>query len=847
MRRCAAFVSVSLLLGWSTAVYSWRGSDAGRTDSSAAATVLRVARSADGLRFVDTGEVFLKRATAPDMIVLEDGEVLAVFDYAVRGRAGGTVLALSRSSDGGRSWSRARPIRFNGAKGRATGARHGDLVRTEDGRVRVHFTTAIEPRRKSHRRRTGHLAVVRAAERRGDVDFRFDPRVKIRVASGGDVHPMSVLIDKQLHLYVADLGGHTGRSSTRLTRIRHLVSGDGRSYSRLRSTYVRKADFAGSIVSLGDGFRAYASTSEGVVSLVSDDVRRWRLERGVRVREGWDPAVARLTDGSYLMLYCAEMDDASLSSTAIVEAPIGEWTDKSGGSDDGVLTGEGDATAAGGSGGEASETVADGAGEAEGAPVAGAEGDGTGAVEAGPESEGELIELVELTDYWDPIASDGFAPLPDFVHRIDYFEWYAQYALGRPADNAFDAYMKIMPDPYVEDGWEPYKRMFNNMFTGKDAGAPGPWDAAGHPEWETSRRQVRHLLDGFREASRYGGYASPPMTKQREEGTGVDDAPTLYHLILPSLAGHRHLSKATLADAWRVDEEGRVSSERMLDAFETTLRAANHLEQGPTIIEDLVSLAERRLVEENARWALERDVFSVDELETTLETLREHDRIDRGFELSMRGEHAFSMDIMQHMFSPPTSEGLPQFNRKRTEDVFDFSDKLLDGFAGMTPDDVYNTIDAMDASNRELDQLMGIGYPDVRAADVDGVYERYRETSPITEEFVPSFGRYYQVKAQTEASRRATQLAYETHLYKARTGRWPKSLDELSVGYGTDVRIDPFTGDYFGYRLTDDGPQIYSASENGIDDGGVHSSSWGRTPDNDAASDDYVFWPPQAR
>ena len=59
------------------------------------------------------------------------------------------------------------------------------------------------------------------------------------------------------------------------------------------------------------------------------------------------------------------------------------------------------------------------------------------------------------------------------------------------------------------------------------------------------------------------------------------------------------------------------------------------------------------------------------------------------------------------------------------------------------------------------------------------------------------------------------------------------------------MRIDPFTGRYFGYRLTEEGPRIYSLSENGIDDGGIHSPRWDDKIENDAGSDDHVFWPPQ--
>ncbi len=164
----------------------------------------------------------------------------------------------------------------------------------------------------------------------------------------------------------------------------------------------------------------------------------------------------------------------------------------------------------------------------------------------------------------------------------------------------------------------------------------------------------------------------------------------------------------------------------------------------------------------------------------------------------------------------------------------------------MKPGDVYATIDAFDEHYHNLAEMMSTGYPKVRASDIEAATDRHVHTSPVTESMMPALSRYYKLGARGEASRRATQLSYATHLYKVRHGRWPESLDELSDDAGTQMKIDPFSGGYFGYRLTEDGPTIYSASENGVDDGGVHSRRW----DDSAASgesDDHVFWPPQPR
>ena len=206
------------------------------------------------------------------------------------------------------------------------------------------------------------------------------------------------------------------------------------------------------------------------------------------------------------------------------------------------------------------------------------------------------------------------------------------------------------------------------------------------------------------------------------------------------------------------------------------------------------------------------------------------------------------MDLTQYLYMPPGANGTPKsYKPERLNGVFDFSPEMIDRIARMEPDEVHASINTFDNHYRKLVEQFRIGYPEVRTADISAITEEHLRTTPLTEFLMPNLSRYYQLKARSKASRRATQLAYATRLFKERNGRWPESLDELPPEHGQNMRIDPFSGDYFGYQLTDDGPKIYSASENGIDDGGVHSPRWADEIENDAGSDDYVFWPPQPR
>ncbi len=174
------------------------------------------------------------------------------------------------------------------------------------------------------------------------------------------------------------------------------------------------------------------------------------------------------------------------------------------------------------------------------------------------------------------------------------------------------------------------------------------------------------------------------------------------------------------------------------------------------------------------------------------------------------------------MFPPPTEEELAQTTAEGT----------IQGFR-----EYY----------REYADLVRRGYPEVRPADLDRVQQTFVESNYVAKQIAPSLSRVYALSTQYEASRRATQLTYAIHLHKSRTGNWPASLNELPERYTESVRTDPFSGEDFAYRLTADGPLLYSKSDNGRDDGGVHHRQWGRGADDPNASDDFVFWPPQDR
>ena len=162
------------------------------------------------------------------------------------------------------------------------------------------------------------------------------------------------------------------------------------------------------------------------------------------------------------------------------------------------------------------------------------------------------------------------------------------------------------------------------------------------------------------------------------------------------------------------------------------------------------------------------------------------------------------------------------------------------------PTQAQSAAEALQQHYPRLGEQFRTGYPQVTARDVKTLNQQFMKPNTVTQTFVPALDRAYLLNARNETGRRGTQLAWAVHLFHARNGRWPASLDELPAD-GSKMRTDPFSGRDFVYQLTQTVPTIYSSSENGTDDGGVHSSKWGdeESVKETGGSDDYVFWPPK--
>jgi len=439
---------------------------------------------------------------------------------------------------------------------------------------------------------------------------------------------------------------------------------------------------------------------------------------------------------------------------------------------------------------------------------------------------------------------DDWPPEPDFLSPIDYVAWIREHADRNVTDNAQPYYFQLLLKQDADGHWvrafPPVAGMYNNV---DFVGDPAPWRPEDHPEWEQSFQTILPYFAQYRAAGNHEGYVTNVLIDPDAKG------PALLNFLLPDLSTHRAMCKELLSAAWRAPD-GEPDPDAMMSAWQTTLTSAKHLKSGVTLIEELTGEAVANLTYSDARQALAQGAIPPNRLEQALKTLHDSAPKTRDPSDLLAGEAAFAADMIQYVTDTNTPDGVPRLDAERVQEMAAFiGDKPLppedlDEILKKDPREISATLRDY---YRETADAMRTGYPDFNAKKLDAIADRYVKAHPEIGPILPSLGRVDAIMTRNEASRRATELAYAVNIFKTQQGRWPNSLDELPPAVAADARTDPFTKRDFLYRVGPNGPVIYSASENGKDDGGQHSPRWGDDKKDDNSSDDYVFWPPQPR
>ena len=816
--RMAAFLVLGLTAALSAEPARVPGSQPAAASPGEPGVVIRIAVSSEAFRFVETGALFARDAASPALVRLEGGELLVLFESRLdtSTQKNQTRFFASRSKDEGKTWVPPRPIQIQGLP---EGAKIGglDLLVMPSGLVRMYLAVSLP----AERRRKDPETIVLSAVTRDGVEYQIDRTVRIPWPGASGVHPVAWHADKQIVLLLADRAD--GRSAGSVMA-QQFTSRDGRTFKTIDRR--RPVGELGHVLRLdANHWRMYISRGNDIRARMSNDGLRWREESDTCLKNGFDAAVAPLSDRKFLMLFCAEADRQGAERSPLT-----------------AVTPE-----AGASGGASAELPSK---KDAGDSRSSGDGDTSGKAAWEPFTTASTsLEGFDEQPGSDPWTVDGtFAPKADLKTKFDYVQWYQRQLMPAASENSYYSYESWLT-PTDANGNDKPEWVFDDRLNGDGAYLPGPWRADEHPTWENSYQLTQGIMGQYMSAVLDPRPWSLPLLQPPYEGIGGDEAT----LAAPTCDAHtrdlRAMVKATLSQAWRAGQDGQVSPEAIRQSWATVLSNADQLEGGTTVVDVLMARAFKTMTQDEARWALAQGAFNDQaQLESALQTLQRYDSPADPNPRWLRAEHARMMDAIQYMFEPAGPDGEPMINTSRarfalTNSVLNDEPVTDESLAGITPEMGRAAIDAADQCFQAMNENWARGYQAVVEAGHSPAGQQWADTNVLTHP-LRNLARVKELEIRELASRRATQLACRLQMYRAQTGRWPSSLGEVPDDYGYEMKIDPFTGSHFGYVVTDTGPRVYTRSLNGRDDGGVHSPNWA-DDGGMSGSDDYVFWPPQ--
>ncbi len=336
--------------------------------------------------------------------------------------------------------------------------------------------------------------------------------------------------------------------------------------------------------------------------------------------------------------------------------------------------------------------------------------------------------------------------------------------------------------------------------------------------------------DWAREPARPGG---PP------DESGFDRGP-LVLTLLPMLGFLREAAMTLEFDTRLALSEG--DADRAAENLVALFGQAAQVLQGPMLIQQLVGLAlAERAVQAAERVLAEHAAALSDEQWTAVAHAAA--RVGAGGEIrvDLRGERAMVLDAIEHMYADG-GKGAMTADGLRLLTVFDGEVMGLyeaEGIAGRT-EAAWRALRGGEERRERLmaavlsrgDEVREAALRTLDASEAEGLLplaELVRGRTPREPGSASEFVAAQLADAQRvphATARRATlrvrslQAAVGIELYRREHGEAPPSLEALAPRYLPSVPVDPWSGVAVRYRVTAEGPVLYSVGPDGDDDGG---------------------------
>ncbi len=247
---------------------------------------------------------FADSSGVPSLLKDAQGRILAAFQWfpaPLRSQYWDKV-AVKISDDNGKTWSQPQPIVVNGLPSTYQRPFDPTLALTEDGRIRIYFSSSPGPTMMLD----STVATYSAISTDG-VNYTFEPGIRFSAVGSGKpvIDPAVLRIGKKWY-YTAPKGAPQDGAY-------HATSDDGLAWTRRGDIPSDSANqWTGNLVEYGTGIRFYGAGRLGVWWSYSADGASWTKPIAAGISggtampafiRGGDPAVLKLADNNYLLMY----------------------------------------------------------------------------------------------------------------------------------------------------------------------------------------------------------------------------------------------------------------------------------------------------------------------------------------------------------------------------------------------------------------------------------------------------------------------------------------------------------------------------------------------------------------
>lgn len=410
-----------------------------------------------------------------------------------------------------------------------------------------------------------------------------------------------------------------------------------------------------------------------------------------------------------------------------------------------------------------------------------------------------------------------------FDKHVDYLGWYDELVSKGKSNNALELYLKLSAEG--KDGFHGPPTDIEAQF---NEAMKRPWDAGEFPD-------LKHYLD--HNESQFRLFKSATERKHFWQVRDPKSRTLLDAIFLPSLGPSRTICKSLVVQGWMHDDH---QAEKMFANWQTIFASAWQFSQQPILLCQMVSTVERDLVFHQARLAAYAGIFDEMNVSRAISILRECAPGMPRLDDSVVIEWGFALDVLQSICKSGKLDLKQWKSFCRTVDTWPPSMNKEVG----RPIDPKETLDGIERYFSKLKSDVQIQPHRKQLQALKQLHEEFtlpKQQNAFLKVMLADYSRACELMMRSEVQRRGTMLVLALHEHKYKSKKWPDKLDSLTLVDLESLRIDPYSDKDFIYKVTPDGPLLYSIAADGKDNKGRHDPKWGESE----GGGDYVFWPVQ--